>query len=189
MIFVYLFTMFFRIGLFGFGGGMAMLPLIFQSVQEFGVMTAEEFSNLVALSQVTPGPMAVNAATYVGFNYAGFTGALAATLGVCIPAFVLMAIVYKFIKRFNDSRIVQGIMSGIRPVTVALIGAAVVFVSETVLVAGPLISEKLLSGGLEYFNIIPICIFVVTIVIVTKFKIQPIRIMILMGIVGALLCG
>ena len=64
MIFVYLFTMFFRIGLFGFGGGLAMLPLIFQSVQSFGIMTAEEFSNLVALSQVTPGPMAVNAATF-----------------------------------------------------------------------------------------------------------------------------
>lgn len=189
MIFVYLFTMFFRIGLFGFGGGMAMLPLIFQSVQEFGVMTSEEFSNLVALSQVTPGPMAVNAATYVGFNYAGFPGALAATLGVCLPAFVLMAIVYKFMKRFNDNRIVQGIMAGIRPVTVALIGAAVVFVSETVLLAGPLISKELLTAGIDYFELIPICIFAATVVIVAKFKMQPIKVMILMGIVGALLCG
>ena len=72
-----LFIMFFRIGFFGFGGGLAMLPLIFQSVQDFGVMTHEEFSNLVALSQITPGPMAVNAATYVGFNSAGIIGAAA----------------------------------------------------------------------------------------------------------------
>ncbi len=189
MIFVYLFTMFFRIGLFGFGGGLAMLPLIFQSVQSFGIMTAEEFSNLVALSQVTPGPMAVNAATYVGFNYAGLPGAIVATLGVCLPAFILMMIVYHFVKKFNDSRIVQGVLGGIRPVTVALIGAAVIFVSETVLAAGPLISKKFLEMGIDYFNLIPICIFAVTIVLVGKFKMKPIRVMILMGIAGALLCG
>ena len=189
MIFVYLFSMFFRIGLFGFGGGLAMLPLIFQSVQSFGIMTAEEFSNLVALSQVTPGPMAVNAATYVGFNYAGLPGAIVATLGVCLPAFILMMIVYHFVKKFNDSRIVQGVLGGIRPVTVALIGAAVIFVSETVLAAGPLISKKFLEMGIDYFNLIPICIFAVTIVLVGKFKMKPIRVMILMGIAGALLCG
>ena len=80
MIYVTLFVMFFRIGLFSFGGGLAMLPLIFQSVKDFGMMTASEFSDLVALSQVTPGPIAVNAATYVGFNGAGIPGALAATL-------------------------------------------------------------------------------------------------------------
>ena len=200
MIYVYLFTTFFKTGLFGFGGGLAMLPLIFQSVQNFGIMTAEEFSNLVALSQVTPGPMAVNAATYVGFNYAGLPGALVATLGVCIPAFVLMLIVYKFVQKFNDSRIVQGILSGIRPVTVALIGAAVIFVSEGVLAKGSLISGKLIEGeilifdklletGIDYFNLIPICIFVASMILVAKFKVKPIRVMILMGIVGALLCA
>lgn len=104
MMYAYLFTIFFKIGLFGFGGGLAMLPLIFQSVQTFGIMSSQEFSNLVALSQVTPGPMAVNAATYVGFNYAGIPGAMVATLGVCLPAFILMIIVFKFIQRFNDSK-------------------------------------------------------------------------------------
>jgi len=189
MIFVYLFTMFFRIGLFGFGGGLAMLPLIFQSVQEFGIMTGEEFSNLVALSQVTPGPMAVNAATYVGFNYAGLPGALVATLGVCLPAFILMLIVYHFVKKFNDSRIVHGVLGGIRPVTVALIGAAVIFMSETVLVKGALLSQKILDSGIDYFNLIPMEIFIVSMVLVAKFKMKPIRVMIVMGIVGALLCG
>lgn len=189
MIFVYLFVIFFRIGLFGFGGGLAMLPLIFQSVQAFGVMTQEEFSDLVALSQVTPGPMAVNAATYVGFNYAGLPGALVATFGVCLPAFILMMIVYKCIQKFNDSRTIQGIMTGIRPVTVGLVGAAIVFVSETVLIKGPLISQKLLEIGLDYFNLIPLCIFAVTIVLVSVFKMKPIKVMILMGIAGAILCG
>ena len=80
MMYLYLFSMFFRIGIFSFGGGLAMLPLIFQSVQDFGIMTSAEFSDLVALSQVTPGPIAVNAATFVGLNYDGLAGAAAATL-------------------------------------------------------------------------------------------------------------
>lgn len=189
MIFVNLFTIFFKIGLFGFGGGLAMLPLIFQSVQTFGIMTNAEFSNLVALSQVTPGPMAVNAATYVGFNYAGIPGALVATFGVCLPAFILMMIAYRFIKKFNDSRIIQGIMSGIRPVTVALIASAVIFVSETVLINGSMISKELFTSGAGYFNLIPLCIFAVTVVLVSKFKVKPIHVMILMGIAGAFVCS
>ena len=108
MIYASLFAMFFRIGLFSFGGGLAMLPLIFQSVQDFGMMTAAEFSDLVALSQVTPGPIAVNAATYVGFNGAGIPGALAATLGVSLPSFILILIVVKFLERFQESKGIQG---------------------------------------------------------------------------------
>ena len=71
---LFLFSVFFRIGVFNFGGGLAMLPLIFQSVQDFGIMTSQEFSDLVAISQITPGPIAVNAATFVGFSYAGNAG-------------------------------------------------------------------------------------------------------------------
>lgn len=189
MIYLSLFAVFFRIGLFGFGGGLAMLPLIFQSVQSFGIMSHEEFSNLVALSQVTPGPMAVNAATYVGFNFAGIPGALVSTFGVCLPAFLLMMIVFRFIERFNDSRGIQGAFVGIRPVTVGLIAAAVIYVSETVLVNGSLLSTELFTAGLTFFNFVPICIFVVTIVLVGVFKMRPIRVMILMGVAGALLCG
>ena len=187
--YLFLWLMFAKIGLFSFGGGYAMLPLIFQTVEEAGFMTAEQFSDLVALSQVTPGPVAVNAATNVGFNYAGLPGAFAATLGVCLPAFILMMIVYHFIKKFNDNRTIQGIMTGIRPVTVALIGAAVIYVSETVLVNGPLISQKLIEAGTDYLNLIPLVIFAVTIVLVSVFKMKPIRVMILMGIAGALLCS
>lgn len=189
MIYIYLFTMFFRIGLFSFGGGLAMLPLIFQSVQDFGIMTAQEFSDLVALSQVTPGPVAVNAATYVGFNYSGLPGALTATLGVCLPSFMIMLMVMKFIERFNDSKGVQGAFMGIRPVTVGMVAAATIFVSETVLIKGPLISQALFTEGLDYFNMIPMAIFAVTIVLAGVFKVKPVKIMIVMGVAGALLCG
>ncbi len=189
MIYLYLFTMFFRIGLFSFGGGLAMLPLIFQSVQDFGIMTAEEFSDLVALSQVTPGPVAVNAATYVGFNYSGILGSVIATFGVCLPSFILMMLVMKFIDRFNDSRGIQGAFTGIRPVTVGMIAAAALFVSENVLVNGNLVSRELFTGGIDFFNFIPIGIFAVTLLLVGVFKIRPIKIMIIMGLIGALLCG
>lgn len=189
MIYFHIFFMFFKIGLFSFGGGLAMLPLIFQSVQELGFMTSAEFSDLVALSQVTPGPIAVNAATFVGFNYSGLGGAAVATLGVCLPSFALMIIVVKFIERFNSSRIMQGAFMGIRPVTVGLIAAAVIFVSESVLVKGSLISTKLFELGLNYFNWIPIILFAATLILVCVFKVKPIKLMIVMGIAGALLCG
>lgn len=189
MIYANLFVMFFRIGLFGFGGGLAMLPLIFQSVQAFGVMTAREFSDLVAVSQVTPGPIAVNAATFVGFNTTGVLGAAVATLGVCLPSFIILLIVSRFVERFYDNRYVKGALFGMRPVTVGLIGATVFFIGEGVLVSGRLLSVELFTSGIGYFRIIPIAIFAVTILLVGVFKMNPIKIMIIMGIAGALLCG
>lgn len=189
MIFFYLFTMFFRIGLFSFGGGLAMLPLIFQSVQDFGIMTSHEFSNLVALSQVTPGPIAVNAATYVGFNYAGVLGAMTATLGVCLPSFILILLVMKFMEKFKESKGLEGAFLGIRPVTVGLIGAAAIFVAETSLVNGALFSAKIFTNPGSYINVIPCVIFAVTLVLAGKFKVSPIKITILMAVVGAVLCG
>ena len=86
MIFIHLFTEFFKIGAFSFGGGMPMLPLIFQSVSDFGLMSPQDFADLVALSQVTPGPIAVNAATFVGYKMAGVLGSIFATLGVISPS-------------------------------------------------------------------------------------------------------
>lgn len=177
MALLYLFGVFFRIGIFSFGGGIAMLPLIFQSVQDFGIMTHGEFSNLVALSQVTPGPVAVNAATYVGFQYAGIPGAIAATLGVSMPSFVLVLVVMKFVEKYNSSRTVRGIFEGIRPATVGLIGAAVIFVGQTVLVTGMKI------------NIIPCVICGVSVILAGKLKLSPILLIIIMGVIGAFVCG
>ncbi|MCB6992977.1 chromate transporter [bacterium 210820-DFI.6.37] len=189
MMFFYLFSMFFRIGLFSFGGGLAMLPLIFQSVQDFGFMTSAEFSNLVALSQVTPGPIAVNAATYVGLNYAGVLGAVVATLGVCLPSFILVLIVMKFMEKFKESKGLEGAFFGIRPVTVGLIGAAAIFVAETSLVNGDLFSTALFKNPGSYINAVPCVIFAVSLVLAGKFKISPIKVTILMAVVGAVLCG
>ncbi|WP_027399728.1 chromate transporter [Anaerovorax odorimutans] len=185
MAFINLFLMFFRIGIFSFGGGYAMLPLIFQSVKDFNVMTASEFSKLVALSQVTPGPVAVNAATYVGFNYAGLGGAFVSTFGVALPSFVLVILVMHFMEKFKESKGLQAVFFGIRPATVGLIASAVVFISETSLLNGPLISKNFIINIESYVNVLPCIIFICTIILVGKFKISPIKITILAGIIGA----
>lgn len=182
-----LFAIFFRIGLFSFGGGNAMLPLIYQSVQEAGVMSGTEFSDLVALSQVTPGPVAVNAATYVGMNAAGLPGALIATIGVCLPCFLIMMIVIRVLGRFRNNRFVEGAFVGIRPATIGLIAAAVIFIADGVLVKGPLVSAQMADPG--YYNLIPICIFGVSILLISVLKVKPVWVMLTMGFAGALVGG
>lgn len=187
MPFVNLFGMFFRIGIFTFGGGYAMLPLILQGVQQFGFMSAQEFSRLVALSQVTPGPIAINAATYVGFSYAGFCGSLFATLGVAMPSLILMLLAVHFIDKFKNSKAIDSVLMGIRPAAVALIASAVLFLAETSLLNGPLLSVALINNIKEYVNLLPCLIFIGTIAISVKFKVSPIKLTILAGTVGALI--
>ncbi len=187
MIYLKVFAMFAKIGLFSFGGGLAMLPLIFQEVASKGMMTAAQFSDLVAISQVTPGPVAVNAATFVGFHAGGIGGAAMATLGVTLPSFVIILLVARFLDKYRENRIIQGIFTGIRPVTIGLIAAAVIFLSEAVLVKGPLISKAWLENGLDYLNLIPIGLFIITIILAGKFKLKPIWLMIIMGVSGGLL--
>ena len=174
MIYLKLFLVFAKIGVFGFGGGMAMLPMIYQGAQSFGLMSADEFSNLVAISQVTPGPMAVNAATYVGFNCAGYAGAFAATLGVAMPSFLLVTLACYFISKFKESKAIEGAFAGIRPVTVGLIGAAVIFMGQS---------------AFETISLVPCLITLGTVILVGKFKVIPIAIVVAAGVIGAILCG
>lgn len=184
-----LFAAFFRIGAFGFGGGIAMLPIIYQSIQQFGFMDPGQFADLLALSQVTPGPIAVNAATYVGLEYSGLGGAAVATVAVMLPAFILMMIVSGMLEKFNNNRVLQGAFAGIRPVTVGLIAAAVIFVSEGVLVHGPIISSKMLSAGIGYYDLIAIGIAALTVISMLAFKVRPLPVMLVMAGLGAVLGG
>ena len=186
---ILLFAAFFKVGLFGFGGGMAMLPLIYQSVQQFGFMSQEKFSDLLAISQVTPGPIAVNAATYVGFEFSGIGGAAAATAGVVLPAFIIMLIVSRMLERFKSNRIVQGAFAGIRPVTIGLILSAVVFVSEGVLVRGPLINSRILEAGIGYFDLVAIGIMIATVILMLVLKMRPVYVMLIMAAAGAVMGG
>ena len=189
MVFLNLYMMFFITGLFGFGGGYAMLPLIFQRVQEFGQMSAQEFSNLVALSQVTPGPVSVNAATYVGYNFAGLPGAAIATLGIATPSFILVLLVMSFMDKYYNRKGVQGVMNGIKPATAGLIGAAAFFIGKTVMVNSQVLPVSTIAQVFEYLNVLPFIIFICTIILIAKYKVNPIIITLIMGSIGAFLCG
>ena len=173
MIYIKLFLVFAKIGVFGFGGGVAMLPMIYQSAKAFQLMSADEFSNLVAISQVTPGPIAVNAATYVGYNCAGFTGAFVATAGVAVPSFVMVTLAYMFITKFKDSKTIDGAFYGIRPVTAGLLASAVVFIGQS---------------AFATISPVTLAIFVGTVIAAASKKVSPILIILVAGVLGALLC-
>ncbi len=126
MIFLELFYVFFCIGAFTIGGGYAMLPLMQQQVVEKQWMTLERVNQFVSISESTPGPFAVNMATYVGAEMGGVFGSVCATLGVVMPSFIIILIVAKCYDKFRSSRIVKGCMSGLKPAVVGLIGNAFV---------------------------------------------------------------
>ena len=132
MIYLELFLTFFKIGAFTFGGGYAMLPLIQSETIAAGWIDGERLLNFVAVAESTPGPFAINIATYIGAETGGVLGALCATLGVVLPSFIIILIVAKCYMAFRRSRVVEGIMTGLRPTVVGLIGCAAVTMAMTV---------------------------------------------------------
>ena len=136
MIYLTLFWTFFKIGLFTFGGGYAMLPLIQAEVAAHGWLSTETLLNFVAVSESTPGPFAVNIATYVGSELGGIPGGACATLGVALPSFTIILIVARCYERFRASRVVSGIMTGLKPAVIGLIGSAILTMGSAVLFPG-----------------------------------------------------
>ena len=200
MIYLRLFLSFAKVGLLGFGGGLAIVRLIYDSVQPFMQMSGEQFANIVAISQITPGPLAVNTATYTGYMAAGVTGAAVATLGVILPAFIILSIVCRMITRFRESRVVNGALTGIRPATMGLIGAAVVTLivpavaGEGRLGTGLLtrLGADLSSGAAEMLlscpvDIISLAIVAVTVLLIARYRKSPVIVLLIMGCIGAVL--
>lgn len=125
MIYLYLFWVFFKIGLFGFGGGYAMISLIrMDVVDDYQWMSASEFADLVAVSQMTPGPISINTATFVGFSEAGVLGSIIATFALCLPSILLMLLVLRMLMHHRESEYVKRPMSYMLPVVAGLIIAA-----------------------------------------------------------------
>ena len=120
-----LFVSYLKIGFFGFGGGYAMLSLIHSEVVVRNQwLTNGEFSDIVAISQMTPGPIAINSATYIGYEVAGVLGSVVATVSVCLPALTIMMLITRFFLRLRDNRYVRGVVMGMRPVVVGMIASA-----------------------------------------------------------------
>ena len=126
-----LFFSFLKVGFVGFGGGYAMLALMEQEiVKTQSWMTNSEFIDIIAVAEMTPGPIATNSATFVGFNVAGFLGAVIATLGVITPSLILILPAAALFSRHYQSPLIQGVLTGIYPAVIALIGLAVFVIAE-----------------------------------------------------------
>ncbi len=136
---VQLFFSFFKIGLFSYGGGLAMVPIIRdEMVAKFGI-AIQEFADITTVSQMTPGPLAVNMATYVGYKVAGIVGSVAATIGVALPSFLLILLVVFLLRKVGDLPQMNWIMKGIRPVTVGVLcSAGIFFIEQSVFRSGAL---------------------------------------------------
>ena len=125
MIYLQLLYSYLKIGFLGFGGGYAILSLIQNEVVvQNQWMTNAQFTDIVAISQMTPGPIAINSATYIGYTVAGFWGSVVATTAVCLPALTLMILITRFFLHLRDNRYVKGAIAGMKPIVVGMIGAA-----------------------------------------------------------------
>ena len=132
MIYLELFLTFLKIGAFTFGGGLAMLPLMQEEVLAHGWLELSEIMDFIAVSESTPGPIAINMATYIGSETGRFLGSVCATLGTVLPSFVIILIVARCYEKFKESKIVKGCMSGLKPAVVGLIASALISAALTV---------------------------------------------------------
>ena len=196
MIYIQLLWMFFKIGLFSFGGGYVMIPMIQKELQINGWVDSREFADIVAISQMTPGPLAVNAATYIGVKTAGVAGSVFATLGVSLPSFIIILIVARFFASFKDNNYVEAVLKGIRPVTIGLMASAVLFFSEMSIFTAKLpLSEIRNFLSIEFIELFKgmginfgaLLIFIVILISVKRFKLNPILAVIISGVLGLLL--
>jgi len=173
MIYWQLFWTYCKIGLFGFGGGYAMLSLIqHEVVEKHAWLSAGEFTDIVAISQMTPGPIGINSATYIGYTVTGDVfGSIIATFAVCLPSFILVLLIAKAYQKFSANRWVNYAFLGLRPVTVGLIASAALLLMNT-------------DNFTDYKSII---IFSVAFILTKYVKIHPILMILLAGLSGLIL--
>ncbi|MDR3120871.1 MAG: chromate transporter [Clostridiales bacterium] len=190
ILYLTLFFIFFRIGLVGFGGGYAILSIILTELGNLGV-TVQQYADLTAIDLVVPGPIAINAATYVGYLNSGFLGSLFATLGISLPCYLIVLTVMFFLEKFKRSKVVQGIFAGVRPAAIGLIAAASLAIARDVILPEGTTIQTFFTGlfrsPLSVLSPVCLLIFVLSTVALTKFKANPIAVTVLAGVAGGLL--
>lgn len=180
MILLELFWSFFQIGLFSFGGGYAAMPLIqAQVVDGHGWLTMREFADLITLSQMTPGPIAINSATFVGTQIAGLPGALAATAGCVLPSCAVALLLARLYRRYKDLWALKGALDGLRSAVAALIALSGVSLLSNALWGGAAFSTAPDSVALGLFVL---CLFVLR-----RWRPDPILVMLGAGVLGGAL--
>jgi chromate transporter len=197
MIFLQLFWTFFKIGLFTFGGGYAMIPLVTDEVLSNGWLTYEEVMNFIAVAESTPGPIAVNMATFVGASQGallggfGFRllGAICATLGVVLPSFIIILLIATLIKGLLNIAGVKAFLDGVKPVVVGLILGTAILLILSVMLSLSSIGEAVVFDwkALVIFGIIALVHIVYK--LITKKKISPIILIIISAVLGIIFYG
>lgn len=180
MIYVKIFWSFFQIGLFSFGGGYAAMPLIQSQVVEInGWLTMQEFADVITVSQMTPGPIAINSATFIGIRIAGVLGAIVATIGCILPSCIIALLLSFLYYKYRGFSTVEGILNGLRPAVIAMIGSA--GVSLFILALNPSSSALTQVSSIDF---VAVAIFLIAFVILRKWKINPITVMLGAGLIG-----
>lgn len=177
MIYLQLFLSFLQIGLFSFGGGYAAMPLIQgQVVTAHGWLSMSEFTDLITISQMTPGPIAVNSATFVGIKIAGIPGALIATLGCILPSCIIVTVIAKLYLRYRELDMLQGVLNSLRPAVVAMIASAGISILITAFWGS---SASITLAGTKWSLVV---IFAICVVLLQKVKMNPVWVMVAAGV-------
>ena len=177
MIYLQLFLSFLQIGLFSFGGGYAAMPLIQgQVVTLHGWLTMSEFTDLITISQMTPGPIAVNSATFVGLKIAGIPGAIVATAGCILPSCIIVTILAKLYLKYRTMDLLQGVLQSLRPAVVAMIASAGILILKNAFWGS---GETISLMGTEWSMVV---IFGISVMLLRKTKLNPVWVMVLAGV-------
>jgi len=186
MIYLQLFVTFFIIGLFTFGGGGAMLSLIqTQVVTKFGWLTEGQFTDIVAISQCTPGPIGVNCATYTGYEVAGVAGSAVATFALVLPSFIIFYGIITIYNKYHTTDLFGNVMAGLRPAVSGLIGAAAIILMFRISLGADGLSMEILSDNFP--DIASWCILAGTVLASFVFKANPILLILLGGVLGLII--
>ncbi|NLV83005.1 MAG: chromate transporter [Spirochaetales bacterium] len=179
MIFLKMFLSFFQIGLLSFGGGYAALPLIQQQIVDIhGWLTVLEFTDVVTISQMTPGPIALNAASFVGAQLAGPLGAIVASVSVVLPSIIIVLTLAWFYYRYRSLRLMQGALSGLRPAVVALIASAGLSILFNVL-----FGTKTFPSDVGSIKLYALIVFILGFIMIRIRKINPLYMILGCGVI------
>ena len=183
MLLLKLFFAFIQVGMFSVGGGYAAIPLIQeQIVNIYGLMSMEEFSDLITVAEMTPGPISINSATFVGMRLAGIPGVLLCSIGCIIPSFCICLTLAHFYYKYRTVSGVQVVLGSLRPAVVALIGSA----GASILMLG-LFQTDIKNVVLGNIRLVELGIFVIALFILRKFKVSAISIILGSGVAGTLI--
>ena len=180
---------FFKIGFFTIGGGYAMLPLINSELVAYGLMTHLEVTDMVAISQMTPGPFAVNAATFAGVKTLGIPGGIVATVAVALPSLIITTLLARYFFKFEDNIIVRRAMWGLRPVVTGLIAAAAAVMAVPALLGVESVAGIRFADVFTRADIPSIVIALCSGIAIIRFKVSPVLVILAAGVLGAVLFG